>query len=219
MNPTIPVYLHPEDCDFPDPKLALNKPNGLLAIGGNLSCKCLLNAYKHGIFPWYSYGQPILWWSPDPRCILYLDELKISRSLHKTMNKADYSLSYDKAFTNVIRACSEPRTTSNETWITPEIITAYCQLHKQGHAHSIEVWRDEKLVGGLYGVYVNKVFSGESMFSREPDTSKMALIYLAQFLQQQKAKLIDCQIPSSHLIRLGARCISRKQFLEILTGI
>ena len=214
---TAPYWLNPlAKTDFPDIDLALQDPDGLLAIGGDLSIERLCTAYQSGIFPWYSEGQPILWWSPDPRMVLYPDEVKISRSLLKKIRKNIFTVTIDKAFAEVIRACAEPRVQQQETWILSEMQEAYIKLHKAGIAHSIECWQEDRLVGGLYGVAIGKVFFGESMFSRVSDASKVAFVYLARQLQQWEFKIIDCQVYSSHLESLGARLIPRKQFKAIL---
>lgn len=202
--------------DFPRLELALRDPDGLLAIGGDLSSKRLLDAYRKGIFPWFNLGQPIMWWSPDPRCVLEPEELKISRSLQKTLRNSAYQTTLNHAFEEVIVACAEPRPGSDETWITDDIILAYCNLHHQGYAHSIEVWHEDKLVGGLYGIAIDRVFFGESMFSRMSDTSKIALVKLRDFLQPYEFRLIDCQVYSPHLGTLGAKPVARPLFQSIL---
>ncbi len=201
--------------DFPPLERALTDPNGLLAVGGDLSPGRLLDAYRKGIFPWYEEGQPILWWSPDPRAVLFTDKIKISRSLRKTLRNKPYSVSFDQAFTQIISACAEPRATASGTWITRDMQSAYLKLHQQGHAHSVEVWsEDNKLVGGLYGILLDKVFCGESMFNRQPDMSKIALVSLTEWLKPKRIKVIDCQLPNPHLTRLGAESISRETFAE-----
>ena len=198
------------------PSLAEATPEGLVAVGGDLSRGRLLAAYRQGIFPWYSEGQPILWWSPDPRTVLYTGKLKVSRSLRKTLRHGGLMITMDSAFEDVISACAAPRSNESETWITDDMCFAYCDLYRQGDAHSIEVWRDNTLVGGLYGVALGKVFFGESMFSRENNASKVALVGLDWQLQQMNFRLIDCQIPSKHLFSLGAESINRGQFLAEL---
>ena len=214
---TAPYWLNPgSSTDFPDIDLALRDPDGLLAVGGDLSLERLCSAYQSGIFPWYSEGQPILWWSPDPRMVLYPDEVKISRSLLKKIRKNTFSVTIDKAFPSVIRACAEPRVQQQDTWILSEMQEAYIQLHETGIAHSVECWQEDKLVGGLYGVAIGKVFFGESMFSRVSDASKVAFVYLAKQLKQWGFNIIDCQVYSSHLESLGARLIPRAQFKAIL---
>jgi leucyl/phenylalanyl-tRNA--protein transferase len=201
---------------FPDVALAETEPNGLLAVGGDLSPIRLINAYRQGVFPWYSDNEPILWWSPDPRTVLYPDKISPSRSLRKTLRKGLFQVSFDSAFDQVIMACSEPRGGPPGTWLIPEMITAYQQLFELGLAHSVEVWREEQLVGGLYGVAIGGVFYGESMFSRMSDSSKVALVHLCQTLHQWGFKLIDCQVYTKHLISLGAEEISRVQFCHHL---
>lgn len=205
---------------FPDVELALSEPDGLLAVGGDLSIERLTSAYQQGIFPWYSEGQPILWWSPDPRMVLEPKDIKVSRSLAKKIRKQDVQITFDQNFRDVITACSEARLEKgkrqDETWILDEMIEAYVKLHEAGYAHSVECWQDGKLVGGLYGIALGKVFFGESMFSRISDASKIAFVSLAQQLEQWGFKLIDCQVYTSHLESLGATMIPRKQFLTLL---
>ena len=202
--------------DFPKVSSALRDPDGLLAIGGDLSMQRLLSAYKNGIFPWYSEGQPILWWSPDPRCVLEPSKIKISRSLSRTLRKNQFQVSYNQAFTEVIRACAEPREAESGTWITNDMTQAYLALHKAGYAVSVECWHNCKLVGGLYGIAIGKVFFGESMFSRISDASKVALVNLTQTLNAKGFRLIDCQVHSSHLQSLGAEPMRRELFATIL---
>lgn len=201
---------------FPDVSLAMTEPNGLLAIGGDLSVERLLTAYRHGIFPWYSHGQPILWWSPNPRAVLPLSALKVSRSLRKSLRRTDYRVSFDTSFDNVVASCAKPRKDGLGTWITHEMRNAYTRLHTLGYAHSVEVWHDEELVGGLYGVSLGKLFFGESMFSRRADTSKIAFVYLVQQLAKWQFALIDCQVYSSHLGSLGAQLMERERFVGFL---
>ena len=201
---------------FPDVDQAEKEPNGLLALGGDLSPTRLINAYRHGIFPWYSEGQPILWWSPDPRTVLFPDRLKISRSLRKTLRKRLFSASFDLKFNHVVQSCAGPRSDTEGTWITPEMSAAYCQLHEQNIAHSVEVWQGEKLVGGLYGVAIGQVFFWESMFSDVNDASKAALAYLVAHMLEWGYRLIDCQVYSEHLISLGAEEVSRHSFIDYL---
>jgi leucyl/phenylalanyl-tRNA--protein transferase len=215
MGAQAPFWLDPRERNsFPDVELAMTEPNGLLAVGGDLSTERLLTAYQAGIFPWYSDGQPILWWSPNPRAVLYLDQLYISRSLNKSLRKNDYVLKNDTAFDQVIEACATARGPTTGTWITAEMAFAYQRLHQEGHAHSIEVWRGRHLVGGLYGIAIGKVFFGESMFSRERDTSKIALAALVKHLGKHNFGFIDCQVASGHLSSLGAVDIPRKDFVE-----
>jgi len=201
--------------EFPDASLALTEPDGLLAAGGDLSPQRLLNAYRNGIFPWYSDGQPILWWSPDPRTVLYPEKPKISRSLRKVLRQQRFELSYDRAFEQVIRACAEPRREEAGTWITAAMKQAYTELHRLGHAHSVECWQNNALVGGLYGVSIGRVFFGESMFSRATDASKVAFVTLARQLAQWNFALVDCQVYSPHLASLGACIIPRAEFLQL----
>ncbi len=199
---------------FPPIAQALREPNGLLAAGADLSPQRLISAYRRGIFPWFSAGDPILWWSPDPRMVLYPDELKISRSLAKTLRHADYSVRLDTAFEQVIAACAtSPREGQSGTWIVPEMQAAYCRLHAAGYAHSVETWRAGKLIGGLYGIAIGGAFFGESMFSRATDASKIALAHLCKHLISRRFGIIDCQMETSHLASLGARPIPRDTFL------
>ena len=216
---TAPYWLNPRIAnDFPDVELALRDPDGLLAVGGDLRVERLLAAYAQGIFPWYSEGQPILWWSPDPRMVLYPEQLKVSRSLRKILRKNLFEITLDTAFENVIRHCAkQPRPGQNGTWIMQEMIEAYLRLHKAGYAHSVEVWHDNQLVGGLYGVSLGKLFFGESMFSLRTDASKVAMFYLCELLKSWQFKLIDCQVYTAHLASLGAKLIPRKQFTQQLS--
>ncbi len=207
----------PPDIGFPDIALAETDPNGLLAIGGDLAPERLLAAYRQGIFPWYGIGQPILWWSPAPRMVLFPEELHISRSLRRTLRREPFEVSVDQAFDAVIRACAAPREQNPGTWLVTEMIAAYNALHRAGHAHSIEVWRGAELAGGLYGIAIGQVFFGESMFSRYTDASKVALSLLAHVARDLPFRLIDCQVYTDHLASLGAREISRERFREQLT--
>jgi leucyl/phenylalanyl-tRNA--protein transferase len=213
-----PFWLDPENPDlaFPDVELALKEPDGLLAIGGDLSCARLLIAYANGIFPWYGPGQPILWWSPDPRLVLQPESLHISRSLNKTLRKHLFRVTLDEAFETVIEHCAGPRDNASGTWITPEMIAAYLDLHRQGYAHSVECWQEQRLVGGLYGVSIGRVFFGESMFAHASDASKVALVTLAAQLGRWGFPLIDCQVHTRHLESLGAIPLPRKEFTGIL---
>lgn len=205
---------------FPPLAAALAEPNGLLAAGGDLEPGRLLAAYRSGIFPWYSAGQPILWWSPNPRMVLYVDELKVSRSLRKRVRAETYEVRTDCAFRAVIEACAESRRPGQYgTWITPEIIAAYSELHDRGYAHSVESWRDGQLVGGLYGLALGRVFFGESMFAREPDASKVALVHLAARLRRNGVPIVDCQQETAHLAGLGARPIPRERFAAHLAEL
>lgn len=207
----MPVYRLSDELVFPHPSLA--EPSGLLAVGGDLSPERILLAYAHGIFPWYSDPDPILWWSPDPRLVLFPGELKVSRSLMRTLKKQVFDVTVDAAFSKVIRACGQTR---DETWITEEMIEAYEGLHRLGCAHSVETFFEGGLVGGLYGVALGKAFFGESMFSVMSDASKVALVCLVEYLSERGYELIDCQVSTDHLKRLGAREIPRKEFLDLL---
>ncbi len=197
---------------FPDPAFALPEPNGLLAIGGDLSPTRLLNAYREGIFPWFNPDEPILWWSPDPRCVFVPEEVHVSHSLAKRMRRGDYAVSFDRAFATTLDACAGPRRAGRGTWLGPEMRAAYIALRQLGTAHSIEVWRAGMLVGGLYGVAIGRMFFGESMFSRETDASKLALVHLARQLAAWGFPLIDCQVASPHLLTLGATALRRDAF-------
>ena len=205
-----------EETPFPPLEAALEHPNGLLAAGGTLSSTRLLSAYCQGIFPWYSEGQVILWWSPDPRMVLFPDQLKIQRSASRKLRSGLFRFTADAAFADVLRGCAAPRRGQEDTWITSAMETAYIRLHALGHAHSIEVWKDDDLVGGLYGVAMGGVFFGESMFSGVSDASRMALAQLCRFMQQRGSALIDCQVYSSHLESLGAVEIPRTRFVRLL---
>ncbi len=208
---------HASDEPFPPVEMAWEEPNGLLAFGGDLSEQRLINAYNSGIFPWYNPDEPIYWWSPDPRAVLYPNKIHLSRSLRKTIRNKGYSISFDRDFPAVVKSCAAPRMDSGGTWITNEMYLAYLHLHKIGRAHSVEVWNsDQELVGGLYGVVAGGVFSGESMFSKERDTSKVAFIALAWHMQHWGYSLIDCQIENPHLSSMGAENISRKKYMGIL---
>jgi leucyl/phenylalanyl-tRNA---protein transferase len=201
---------------FPPAERALKEPNGLLAAGGDLTPRRLLDAYRRGIFPWYAEGEPILWWSPDPRMVLFPDELKVSRSLSKTLRNAAYDIRFDHAFDQVVSACAAPREGQPGTWITGAMRAAYNRLHELGYAHCVETWMDGCLAGGLYGVAVGGIFFGESMFSRRRDASKLALVGLAGKLRAEGFGLIDCQLPTPHLASMGARTIPRSDFLRRL---
>jgi leucyl/phenylalanyl-tRNA--protein transferase len=211
-------WLRPEDpADaFPPADQALDDPNGLLCAGGDLSQARLLEAYRRGIFPWYSEGQPILWWSPDPRVVLFPAEFKVSRSLAKTIRNRGFVTTFDRAFAGVMRCCADERLRPEGTWISPEMQRAYRGLHAAGHAHSVETWLDGRLVGGLYGIALGGVFFGESMFSVERDASKVALHALVQALLARNAEMIDCQGASAHLYSLGARAVPRPEFVARL---
>ena len=201
---------------LPSPEHALKEPNGLLAAGGRLSSDWLITAYRRGIFPWYEQDQPILWWSPDPRAILRVEGLKISRSLRRKLARKTFEMTADTAFADVISACSEPRKRSAGTWITRDIRDAFNRLHTEGWAHSFEAWQDGTLVGGLYGVAIGRVFFGESMFARVSDASKVAFATAASFFSAKRIELVDCQVPTAHLTSFGATLIPRAVFLEEL---
>ncbi|MDD3676676.1 leucyl/phenylalanyl-tRNA--protein transferase [Thauera propionica] len=201
---------------FPPVSAALAEPNGLLAAGGALTPEWLIEAYRHGIFPWFNPGEPILWWSPDPRLVLIPDAIRISHSLRKTLRRGHFEVRFDTAFAEVIDACAAPREPGLGTWITAEMRRAYCRMHELGVAHSVESWRDGKLVGGLYGMALGRVFFGESMFSRESDASKVALAHLARFLRTRGYVMIDCQMTTAHLQSMGAREMPRSDFCAAL---
>lgn len=206
--------------DFPDPVKA--GPEGLVALGGDLSPERLLDAYRRGIFPWYSVGDPILWWSPDPRCALLPGDLKISKSLAKTLKKQFFSVTFNRAFAAVVQACAAPRARAgdssprSQTWITPEMAAAYIRMRELGYGVSVECWRDGRLAGGLYGLAIGRVFFGESMFSRVRDASKVALAHLTRKLEAHRYRLIDCQVHSAHLRSLGAKALPRETFVALL---
>jgi leucyl/phenylalanyl-tRNA--protein transferase len=210
------IPLLQQDLFFPPVTQALRSPNGLLAAGGDLSAARLLEAYRHGIFPWFSEGEPILWWSPDPRMMLVPGEFKISHSLRKTLRNDRHEVRMDSAFEQVMRACAAPRKEANGTWILEEMIAAYCELHRMGYAHSVETWMDGELAGGLYGIALGKMFYGESMFSRKTDASKIALAHLCAQLERWDFGMIDCQMNTPHLASLGAREIPRSEFVARL---
>ena len=217
---TIP-WLDDQD-PFPPVESALTEPNGLLAAGGGLSPDRLMDAYRRGIFPWFGEEDPIVWWTPDPRMVLWLDELHVSRSLRRTVRSGRFSVTLDTAFDAVIRGCAEPRDDDAATWITPEMLSAYGELAARHHAHSVEALIGDRLVGGLYGVASGRMFYGESMFSRVADASKVALATLVRQLQRWGFELIDCQMSTTHLASLGAREIPRAEFLRHvarLTGL
>ncbi|MFJ4153337.1 leucyl/phenylalanyl-tRNA--protein transferase [Pseudomonas sp. NPDC089752] len=210
------TWLTRDSLTFPPLEKALHDPNGLLAAGGDLSPERLVQAYRHGCFPWYQDGQPILWWSPDPRTVLLPEELHVSRSLAKLMRQGRYQVSFDTAFAAVIEACAAPRDYADGTWITDTMRNAYCELHERGIAHSVEVRQDGELVGGLYGLAMGRLFFGESMFSRADNASKVGFVTLVNHLREAGFVLIDCQMPTNHLHSLGARAISRARFAEYL---
>lgn len=201
---------------FPPVAQALVDPNGLLAAGADLSAARLLDAYRRGIFPWFNPGEPILWWSPDPRMVLFPDEFRVSRSLARRLRRGEHEIRVDSDFEAVMRACAAPRRRQRGSWISDEMVAAYCALHALGHAHSVEVWMDGEMAGGLYGVAVGGVFYGESMFSRRADASKIALARLVEQLRRWGYGLIDCQMATAHLASLGAREIARADFVAWL---
>lgn len=206
------------DTPFPPLESALREPNGLIAIGGDLSLTRLLNAYQHGIFPWFSEGEPILWWSPDPRMVLFPEELKMSSSLKKTLKNKGFEVRFNTAFREVITACSStPRDNQHGTWITQDIIDAYCTLHEAGYAISAESWLDGQLVGGCYGVKIGRMFYGESMFHHAANASKVAFVHLVEHVSTLGVEMIDCQMKTAHLASFGAREISRTEFLSRLS--
>ncbi len=216
MGRRLPILKPDAGLDFPPVETA--SPEGLLAVGGDLRPERLLAAYRRGIFPWYSDGQPILWWSPDPRAVLYPDNLNISRSLHKTLRAEKFRVTFDRRFRDVMQACAAPRSKDPAagTWITAAMIEAYTELHRLGHAHSVETWRGAELVGGLYGVALGGAFFGESMFARATDASKVAFVRLVRQLARWGYTLIDCQQYTGHLARFGAKAIPRREFLHRL---
>jgi len=213
-----PFWLDPGDPDtpFPDVALALREPDGLLAVGGDLSVARLLRAYRQGIFPWYGEGQPILWWSPDPRLVILPESLHISRSLARQLKKKTYTVTLDRDFDGVIEECAAPRAGQKGTWITGGMVESYGRLHAEGHTHSVECWYQGRLVGGLYGVAIGRIFFGESMFSTMSDASKVAFVLLVRQLERWGFPLIDCQVHTSHLASLGAAMMPRQQFTRIL---
>ena len=212
------VWLAENDApeSFPDVENALSEPDGLLAAGGDLSPARLLSAYTRGIFPWYEEGQPVLWWSPDPRCVLWPAELHVSRRLRQQIRNSNADVRFNQAFSKVVRQCAGERRSQQGTWITADMMQAYELLHRDGWAHSIEIWDDGNLAGGLYGICIGKVFFGESMFSSTPNTSKMAMLGLARHMVSAHLELIDCQVVSRHLITLGARLMPRTEFSAFL---
>lgn len=212
MLPWLPE--HP--VQFPPVSDALDDPDGLLAAGGALTCDWLVSAYRRGIFPWYGDDQPILWWSPNPRMVLFPEQVRIRRSLAKRIRNAGFQVTANRAFDHVVAACAAPRQGEPGTWITPEMQEAYETLHRRGIAHSVEVWKQDALVGGLYGVALGPVFFGESMFSLEPDASKVALVHLARCMAHDGGKLIDCQMHTPHLQSMGASSIARTTFIGYL---
>lgn len=209
------ALLNPEQIEFPSTALALKDPNGLLAIGGDLSPEWLLAAYRRGIFPWYS-NEPILWWSPSPRCVVFPDQFRIRRSLRKVLRRGTFRVTFDRAFKQVIEACRAPREYDSGTWITDEMRDAYLEMHRLGHAHSVEAWRGDRLAGGLYGLALGHIFFGESMFHRETDASKVAFVHLVRQLELWGCPMIDCQVGNPHLTSLGAEEVPREDFERLL---
>jgi leucyl/phenylalanyl-tRNA---protein transferase len=201
---------------LPSPRLALDDPNGLLAVGGALTTHTLIQAYSAGIFPWYSFGQPILWWSPSPRAVLEPTEFHASRSLLRSLRRYAWQVTVDTDFAGVLQACAAPRRDQSGTWLTPEMQTAYLELHRTGYAHSLECWQDDALIGGIYGVALGQVFFGESMFSRVSDGSKVALYALCRRLQHWGYRILDCQVPNPHLVSLGMSLLTRDQFCALV---
>ena len=214
----IPILGSNPESPFPSTDQALEHPPGLLAAGGDLSPTRLINAYRQGIFPWYSDEQPILWWSPAPRCVIYPDAVHVSRRLRRRYNQGQFTLSVDQAFSEVIEACAAPRQDDEGTWITAEMKSAYIRLHEMGFAHSIEARIDDELAGGIYGLALGSVFFGESMFSKREDTSKIALVALCRQLQEWDFTLLDCQVSNPHLLSMGAHEISREDFDRYLVA-
>lgn len=210
------TWLNRASLEFPALNKALREPNGLLAAGGDLSAQRLIAAYRHGCFPWYQDEQPLLWWSPDPRTVLLPEQLHISRSLGKVLRSDQFSVTFDRNFSEVIHACAEPRKDAGGTWINSAMQAAYTELHAQGYAHSVEVWQDQQLVGGLYGIAIGQLFFGESMFSRTSNASKVGFVTLVNKLKAANFVLIDCQMPTNHLLSLGASSISRTAFADYL---
>ncbi|MGR8950570.1 MAG: leucyl/phenylalanyl-tRNA--protein transferase [Gammaproteobacteria bacterium] len=219
MEPLLSLINNQLVDEFPDPITALDEPDGLLAAGGDLQTESLLDAYRRGIFPWYSEGQPILWWCPAERSVIYPGQVNISRSLGKTLRRNTFEVSFDTNFVRVVDSCAAPRSKQAGTWITPEMRDAYIRLHAAGYAHSIECYIEGELVGGLYGVSIGAVFFGESMFTRVSDASKVALVSLSDFLRQWGYELIDCQIHNPHLATMGAELINRTDFLRMIRAL
>ncbi|KOC92776.1 leucyl/phenylalanyl-tRNA--protein transferase [Winslowiella iniecta] len=211
------IQLSRDSLNFPPPEMALKEPNGLLAMGGDLSPARLLNAYQRGIFPWFSPGDPILWWSPDPRAVLFPEQFHLSRSMKRFHRRSPYRVTLNQAFAEVIEGCASER--QEGTWITPQVKQAWLKLFSMGHAHSVEVWLDEQLVGGLYGMALGQIFCGESMFSRSENASKTALLVFSHYFSQQGGKLIDCQVLNSHTASLGAKEIPRADWLAWLNTL
>ncbi len=213
----IPLLAPDPESPFPATDLALKDPQGLLAAGGDLSVPRLVNAYRQGIFPWYSEGEPILWWSPAPRCVLYPTRVHVSRRLRRCYNQGGFTLSADREFTQVIEACAGAKRNGSGTWITDDMQAAYIRLHEAGIAHSVEVWRNNELIGGIYGLALGAMFFGESMFSKATDASKIALVALCRQLHQWQFTLLDCQVSNPHLLSMGAEELTRRAFEKYLS--
>ena len=215
------AWLNPGDPpdSFPPVDAALREPDGLLAAGGDLGAERLLYAYRSGIFPWYDQGQPLLWWSPDPRCVLLPGKYHLSRRSRRYLKASTAIVRFNSVFDEVIRACAAPRPSQQGTWITPDMIRAYENLHREGWAHSIEIWLDGELVGGLYGLAIGNAFFGESMFSLAPNASKAALLLLSSMMERGQFGIVDCQVLSSHLLSLGATMLSRSSFVDLLASL
>ncbi len=210
------VATHTVSHELPAPQMALREPNGLLAAGGELTPTHLWQAYQQGIFPWYNDGQPILWWSPDPRAVIRVTDFHASRRLRRTLRQHPWRITLNCAFAEVVAQCAAPRARDQGTWLNPAMQAAYCAMHALGRAHSLEVWRESRLVGGVYGVAVGRVFSGESMFSRVSDTSKIALFALCRHLAANGYAVLDCQIDNPHLTTLGCETMPRDKFIQLL---
>jgi len=212
----MPIFQLTEEIQFPPVEMAT--PEGILAIGGDLSPERLITAYSSGIFPWYTEESPILWWSPNPRFVLFLNELKLSKSTRKVIKKNPFSFTFDKCFEEVIKSCSLPRKSEFGTWIVKDMIEAYIRLHNMGYAHSVEAWQDGKLAGGLYGVSLGRCFFGESMFTKVSNASKLSLVFLVNTLRKLEFHFIDSQVYTPHLARMGAREIPRSEYIKLLKG-
>jgi leucyl/phenylalanyl-tRNA--protein transferase len=211
----MPIFRLTDKLAFPDPRLS--SPEGLLAVGGDLSPERLLLAYSLGIFPWYGSGEPILWWSPDPRCVVFPEAVHVSRRLARTLRQRRFHVTCNRVFSQVVAACAEPRPRDGAgTWLVPEMQAAYRRLHTLGYAHSVETWQEEVLVGGIYGVAIGRFFFGESMFHQVTDASKVALVSLCRHLAEKQFELLDCQVPNPHLFRMGATALPRADFLDRL---
>lgn len=210
------TWLDDNSVDFPPTSIAQSDPNGLLAAGGDLSSERLISAYRRGIFPWYEEGQPILWWSPTPRCVMLTDQIHISKSLARFIRKTNMYCTFNQSFEQVITACAAPRNYTDETWITNTMMAAYIELFNQGIAHSVEVWQNKELVGGLYGLRIGQMFFGESMFSTITNASKIAMVQLCYSMRHANMPMLDCQVSSEHLLSLGAQLLPRDKFENTL---